>query len=516
VAMAPDDLAGAAPIADATLADRRVHPGTIVLRFVKELPSTVLALPAAVAFMSDRGLRWAIAAAAVMAVVMILLNWLAWSRFRYGVGANDIVIESGILNRTRRSIPFDRIQDVDIERKPLARIFGLAKIRIETGGAGKDEGVLDSVSVAEADRVRAAVRAHRGGPGRADGAGPALDSAADSLPAARLLFALDLPRLLLLGLFNFSMVYIAGLFALLQTFDRFIPFDIYNLARWAGVIDKSLPGRFTAAAIMSVAALALLLGVAAGLVRTVARDYGFRLTSEGRRMRRVRGLFTHTEIVLARKRIQLAIVQTGPIRHLFGWSGLSFQSLGAGSDGSGRQSAAPLARAGELEPILAEVGGLRLPPPPDLVMVSRRHIARSLIRQVPLAVAILAASLWKPISLLLLLLLPPLALGAVLRRRFHRYALAGDLLFIQRGFWRRKLWIVPVRNAQAISLSRSRPQSWLGLATLAVDTAGAPTGSGVRIVDLREDLGRALAAEISSQRSALRLHASGRKSGTDR
>src|SRR5687767_1132330 len=164
------------------------------------MPGTVLALPAGLAIVSDRGLQWAIAVAALIALVMVLLNWLVWSRFKYGVGERDIVIESGILTRTRRSIPFDRIQDVDIERKLLARIFGLAKIRIETGGGGKDEGVIDSVTVAEADRLRAAVRARQG----AARPEAEAEAAAPDLLEGRILFAMDTPRVLLLGLFNFS------------------------------------------------------------------------------------------------------------------------------------------------------------------------------------------------------------------------------------------------------------------------------------------------------------------------
>src|SRR3546814_8824644 len=95
---------------------------------------------------------------------MIFVNWIIWSRFRYGVGPGEIVIEKGLLHRTRRSIPFERIQDVDIERGPLQRLFGLAKVKIETGGSGKDEGLLDSVTLAEADRLRGIIRAGKGAP----------------------------------------------------------------------------------------------------------------------------------------------------------------------------------------------------------------------------------------------------------------------------------------------------------------------------------------------------------------
>lgn len=485
-------------------ADRRLHPATIALRFVKEAPSTLLALPAGLAFASKSGFTGALVLAAMLAGALLVVKWVAWRRFRYGVGREVIVIESGILHRTRRSIPFDRVQDVDIERSFLARLFGLAKVRIETGAGGKDEGVLDSVSLAEAHRLRETVRTRR-----SDGAA----AAAGAAESSSALFAMDVPRVLLFGLFNFSLVYIAGLFALLQTFDRFLPFDIYDPARWVGLVGEYLPHRWTLGAIAGVLLVAALLGSAAGILRTLARDFGFRLSLEGGRFRRERGLFTRSEVVIARRRVQLAQVQTGPVRGSFGWSGLSFQTLGAGTDASGRQGAAPFATRGEIEAVLAQVPPLRLPPPPELTQVSRRHILRSAgARLGPALAAVLALSVWERSALLLLALLPLLAVASALDRRFHRYALAGDLLFVARGVWRRRLWLVPLQNVQSLSLSRGLLQRRLGLATLSIDTAGASLMNSPRIVDLRADLAEGLAAEISRRR---RDH-SGRKSGTER
>jgi putative membrane protein len=406
---------------------------------------------------------------------------------------------------------------VDIERALLARLFGLAKVRIETGAGGKDEGVLDSVTMAEADRLRDAVRAwhaEAGAAARQDSAATEAPAAPQHRPEARLLFAMDIRRVLFFGLFSFSLVYIASLFAFLQTFDRVLPFDIYDPARWIGLVEHNLPGRLTAAAIGFLLFVAVLLGVLAGLVRTVARDYGYRLMSEGVRFRRERGLFTRTEAVIAKARVQLALVASGPIRGRFGWSGLSFQTLGAANDGSGMQAAAPFARRDEIEAVLADAGTLRLPPPPELQMVSSRHIVRAVgVSVVPALVAIAVGAIFFPPAIFLLALLPVLGAGAALQRRFHRYALDGELLFIKRGVWRQRLWIVPVANAQAISVAESWLQRRLALATLSVDTAGAPLARGARIVDVRREIAAALTAEIAAAR---RLYSSGRKSGTER
>jgi putative membrane protein len=487
-----------------TVADRRLHPATILLRLVKDAPSTVLALPAGIAFLSDGGLGWALLAAGLAATVIGGIKALGWYRFRYGVGEADIVIESGILSRNRRNIPFGRIQDIDIERALLARIFGLSKVRIETGAGGKDEGVLDSVTVAEASRLRETVRAWREGEAPA----PEIHAETPPAPAARTLYALDVPRLMLFGLFNFSLVYIAGLFALLQSVDQWLPFDIYDPARWIGVAG-GLPGRFTPAAIATLLFLAVLLGVLAGLARTVARDFGFRLSVEGRRFRREHGLFTRKEAVIARRRVQLGLLQTGPLRRQLGWFSLSFQTLGAGAGASGHQSAAPFVRDSELEPILAETDTLRRPSG-ELEMVSRRHILRVLgTSLLPAILAILVLALRWPQALLLAALLPLLGLRAAADRRFHRYAIEGELLFVERGLWRQRLWLVPLPNVRSLSLSRSWLQRRLGLATLSIDTAGASMLSLPRIVDLRDGPAERLAGEIAD-------YASGRKSGTER
>ena len=495
-----------------TIADRRVHPATVLLRFIKEAPSTVVALPAGIAIISKGDWSRALMVAAIAGAVFLFFNWLAWSRFRYGVGEREIVIESGILSRNRRSIPFNRIQDVDIERALLARLFGLAKVRIETGAGGKDEGLLDSVTMVEAARLRGAVRAWREGhasePAVADG------DAAAPVPEGRALFAMDVPRVLAFGFFNFSLFYIASFFAFLQTFDNLLPFDIYEPAQWVGLVEERLPQRFTVAAIAAVLFLAALLGVAAGILRTLARDFGFRLSVEGNRLRRERGLLTRTEAVIAKKRVQLGHVRTGPIRRAFGWSGLALQTLGSGADGSGMQAAAPFAKRAELEPILAELPPLRLAPPPELTMVSSRHIVRVLATNLLPALAVIAAAAaaWRP-ALLLLALLPALGAAAALQRRFHRYAIDGELLFVAKGVWRQQFWVIPLARTQAVSLARGFVQRRLGLATLSIDTAGAAIMNAPRIVDIRLETAWALAEEIAARGGA---QASGRKSGTER
>jgi putative membrane protein len=301
------------------------------------------------------------------------------------------------------------------------------------------------------------------------------------------------------GLFNFSLVYLAGIFAVLQTFERWIPFDIHDPGRWIGLVDQRAVRGVTAGAVAAVLMVALLLGVITGILRTLATDYGFRLVSEGARLGRERGLFTRSEVVLPRNRIQLALVRTGPIRRALGFAELFFQTLSAGKGGGGQQSVAPFATAGETARVLAEARQLGLPDPAGMQRVSARHVVRSAIRDALLPLLlILGLSAVRAEALLLLPAVPLLLVVAFLRRRFHLYARVGGTLFVREGIWRQQLWIVPLRNAQAVSLRRSFLQRRLGLATLAVDTAGAPMLNGPRVVDLQLERARALMDDIAA------------------
>nr|WP_243852831.1 PH domain-containing protein [Sphingomonas naasensis] len=411
--------------------------------------------------------------------------WLSWWQLRYRLTADAFLIESGVLHRSRRSIPLERVQDVSIEQKPLARLLGLALVRIETGGGDKDEATLDSVTLAEARRLRLALR--RGPAVAAGEAGAAPESAAD---AGRALFAMPLARVLLYGLFNFSLVWLAAIFALLQTVDDVLKFDWQALI---GIAGREVRSHLTVTAGLSVLAVALVLGVAAGLLRTLAREYGFRLDAREGRFRRVRGLLTRSEVVIVRARVQLALIRRGAISGRLGWRSLDFQTLGGSDDRSGRQEMAPFAREAEIERVI-DAAGLPRFEADALIPVSRGHIVRAALRHgLPVVLAFAIGGAFLP-WLWLGLALVPIPVGvALLQRRRHRYGLRDTSVQVTRGVLSQREWIVPYDAIQTVSVRRSWLQRRLGLATVAIDTAGA---RGFHRPDIA-DVAAPIAAELA-------------------
>lgn len=444
-------------------AARRLHPGTIALRIVVKAPQNVAGLVALSAAASKGG---ALVMAGVAALVLVgagLVTWLRWRSFTYRIADGELVIADGILHRNRRSIPFERIQDVSIDQKLLARVFGLARVRIETGGGEADEASLDSVSLAEAARLRAVLR----------GRDAPVAAATEAVPTRDIVFAMDMRRVLTMGLFGFSLVWVGVLFAAINQLGDLIGLDWNGWRDWAGIAGRQAWALATPLFVLLAAIAALTVGAISGVARTFFIEHGFRLEREGTRLRRVRGLTTRTEVVVSLARIQLALIERGMVSGRLGWSGLRLQTLGGSDDVGGRQQVAPFARDEEVTRVLAAAGYPAFDPQP-LRPVAFGHVVRTgLLRGGLPLLGVLAISWFVPLAALALLLVPIPVVVALMARRRHRYAIVGDTLQVTRGVLSKQAWIVPLRHIQSVSVTRSPLQRLLGVATVRVDTAGA-------------------------------------------
>ena len=473
---------------------RRVHPATMLIALVRRAPSTLLGIPALLAIGTRADLWLVLAGTFAAFLVAGAFRWLAWRQFTYALTADAVVIESGVFSRNRRTIPYERIADVGIERRLLQRLFGLAKVNLETGGAGSDEGALDSVSIAEAERLRRVLRNRRID---ADQPSSVIEGSSECVtePDTRApLFAMSSRRVFIWGLFNFSLVWIAVAFGAVQYLDNAFGVNarfVWDEVRAQGGAIRSLPLRAVVSTFALAATVILSAGVAAGLIRTTLQEHGFTLTEGNKRLQRKRGLLTRSETIISLPRVQLGAIDDGPIRRRLGWSRLRAQELG-GEGAGGRQDLAPFARSDEVDRILQVLRLHRLPSD-ELEAVAQGHSFRTILRKVGTpALLILGASLANPLALLATPLLLPLIGTALLDRRHHRYGLSSNLLQVQRGVLGRTTWITPVSRINVISLRQSWLQRRMGLTTVLIDTAGGSWSDGPNIHDLKKDAARLL------------------------
>lgn len=82
---------------------------------------------------------------------------LSYSNYKYELTDAGFRKEHGVIMKRYVTVPYDRIQNVDILRGLIARIFGLSDLHIQTAGmsgAAGSEGRLPGVSPEMAEQLR--------------------------------------------------------------------------------------------------------------------------------------------------------------------------------------------------------------------------------------------------------------------------------------------------------------------------------------------------------------------------
>ncbi|GGF45045.1 membrane protein [Marmoricola endophyticus] len=98
-------------------------------------------------------------------LVLVLLagavfGGLSWYRTFFRITADELRIDTGLLNRRSRRVRLDRILEIGVDQPLVARVLGLAELRIETA-TNESEVRLAYLSEADAHEVRRTLLARR-------------------------------------------------------------------------------------------------------------------------------------------------------------------------------------------------------------------------------------------------------------------------------------------------------------------------------------------------------------------
>lgn len=101
----------------------------------------------------------------LLIILAFIWSYLSYHFYRYALAEDGFRKELGVIWKKYVTIPYERIQNVDIYRGPLARILGLSNLQIQTAGLSATvgrygvsgagaEGRLPGISREEAERIR--------------------------------------------------------------------------------------------------------------------------------------------------------------------------------------------------------------------------------------------------------------------------------------------------------------------------------------------------------------------------
>jgi putative membrane protein len=393
-------------------AGARLHPLT---PFVKGWGYVVVA---AIAMVNNESLRTnlELAGLGLVGVLIggILLGALSWWFTKWQLTDDAIRVDSGFLFRRTRIIRFDRIQAIDVAQPFVARLFGMAELRMDVAGGGKSDGKLSYFRYDEAVNLRTVLLV------RAKG-GQAVELAQQ--PESTPLLVVPTNRLLGATLLSSTVIGSAGGLVWLIVATTVLDFHI---------------GLF--------AGLPLLLGVVQPIWKQVVGNHGFTLSESDHGLRTKRGLFDVQRQTVPPGRVQGLLITEPIIWRLLGWARVELDIAGvAGNPAEGeddREGAQllPVGDRGEVAFVLARV-------------LPGLDLSRIVMHQAPERARWLRPIGWRYLS----------------------YGHDDQVLVTTRGWVSRRTSIVLHHKTQSVRLEQGPLQRRLGLANVHVDTPLGPT-----------------------------------------
>ncbi len=439
----------------------------------------------------------------ILIVVTVAARVVTVLRTKWTVDHAGLTLRTGLLNLETRSIPHDRIQNVDLVQPLIPRLLGLAEVKVETAGAAGADVSLAYLSLETAHAIRSRLVGRSEGERWEDGP-PDTAARPDGLPPLPPLVATGVRELVIAGATSNRAGALAVAAGVVLQYADDLGLDIGSyLEEAVGTAAGQTTMRLVVGSLVLIIA-ALVVGWIVSIFESVVRFHGFRLARRGGDLHRDFGLFARTSASFPLARVQSVRIERTWLRRLLGFASVWADTAGSVLEEASGGVVAPLVQDGDVPQLIDEILPSGWRGDEALESVSRVAIRRGMVRAAVPVVIVAAA----------LVPLRPGAAAAVLAvgllgawwYAVRRYAglgyLVGDrYLHARSGVMTERRWVVPRHKVQAVSVTASYFQRRLGVATVHAHTAGTAS-SRIPIVDLDRDLAGRLADRLSERSAA--------------
>lgn len=87
-------------------------------------------------------------------ISVLIVKKIGLKKRKYAVREKDISYKKGILFRSLTTVPFNRIQHVEIDEGPISRLFGLVSLSVFTAGDSSDDLKVSGLLKEEAKQIK--------------------------------------------------------------------------------------------------------------------------------------------------------------------------------------------------------------------------------------------------------------------------------------------------------------------------------------------------------------------------
>ena len=479
---------------------RRLHP--LSWLFVLILHLKQFAFPLIILLFTGKGDRnelWPLIGVAALAIYSIF----QYFTYRYRVLDDELVVRSGVFQKSVRHISFSRIQNVSITQNVLHRLFNVAEVRLEAAGGVKPEAEMRVLSLGDAHELEATIRSHAV-------TKDASTASETPLVSAEALHALSVVDVIKLGLINNRGMIVIGaaIGVLFQTAGEAMGKLMKSGFNWLfGWSDSLHLGAVsTALGVVFLLVFFLVMVRIFSVVLALLQYHGFTLSQLGRRLTVQRGLLSRLRSSLPLRRIQAYGLSEGWLHRRFNKRSLKVDSAAGAAlneeNKSPLRDLVPLAGPEEMDSLIAHFLSSKQWPIQHWQALHEDAWKREFMLPALffLVAGIVAAAFYDIALLGLLLAIPVLFLRAKVWSAHAAFSQTDDLIAVREGWLSREWRFAEISKLQGMSLREGILDRRFGMASVYLDTAGANAmASTFRIPYLPREQASKLMAQLSEK-----------------
>ncbi|WP_420385362.1 PH domain-containing protein [Roseivirga sp.] len=250
-----------------------------------------------------------------VAALNLIGSVLTYFRFYFHLEEGAIVIDKGVLKRSKTNIPFERIQTINLQQNLLHQIFNVVSLEIDTAGAKKSELTIDALDKEDAEALRKFILEEK------DQLLEETESTTSEVSTQEVeeetLLELGVGDLIKVGVSQNHLRSMAILFAFVFSTLNEITDDVSDMVQeeLSGYQEAILNNGWIlfAGSVIIVAIISFVYS----LINTVLKNFELKLTSKKSGLKLVRGLLNREEISINKSKVQTISWSDNPLRMMF-------------------------------------------------------------------------------------------------------------------------------------------------------------------------------------------------------
>jgi len=453
----------------------RLHNISPLFLFIEAIKKSVFPLLFGVVGTRGDLQDWIIIAIAVMASVVSMVQF--WF-YHYWLEEDCLVVKEGVLFKSLRQIPYERIQNLNIEKNILHKLFNVSTLQVESASGVKPEAVIRVISDEQVQYIQQVIK-KKTSQGVTEIPSAAAQPSQPTAESNKPLYEMSNQDVVKFGFISHRALVPIGIAGSLlsqnDTYrDRFFSFiekfvGNLHVEQWAMAEWVAYGVGFVVMLIFSIWLSSIILAF--------LQLYQFKLTKLDKNIHAEMGLLTKITANIPIKRIQLLKIQYSPLHRYFRKVSVKMETAGGVTEQSGitMKWIAPLVSKSVAQNLITV-----LQPEVNWAAISWLPVEQRAWKRVFKKITLLILMVMVPLiyfyhamGLLMLLFMPLAFLYAKAYVHQAAYAVNDEIVAFRHGVFFHHIGIVKIGKIQNITYLQTPFDRRNHMARIAVDTAGA-------------------------------------------